>query len=97
MPPDEDAVLQARATVSVQDAARLLNVSDTMICRLYDRGELVGYKAGCKRLIYADSIDAYKERHANRGVQLPAKPPVVHFKRRVKRPVVTPQVRFRFL
>lgn len=86
-----------RRTLTVQEAATWLGgVSDDTIRRLFDGGQLAGYKVGDKRLIYADSIEEHKDQNSNRPA--PALPSLLTpGRRKPSRPATTDTINYRYL
>ncbi len=52
-----------RKTIGVKEAARLLGISTRKVYSMLKAGELDGYSVGRRKVIFADSIPAYQERH----------------------------------
>ena len=46
-----------------------MRISEQQVYRLFDKGELLGYKVGAKRLIYKESIEQFKITHGNQAVK----------------------------
>jgi excisionase family DNA binding protein len=61
-----DAAYVPRRTLSVQEAVNWLGVRPTKVYALFHRGELEGYQVGDRILIYADGVEEFKVRHANK-------------------------------
>ncbi len=61
---DGSSLLPARKVIDAQAAADQLGVSLSMAYKLLHLGELEGYSVGRRKLIYADSIEAFRSRKA---------------------------------
>ena len=75
-----------KPTVSLPEVAQLLGVSLRSVHRLFDSGELAGYKVGVHKLIYPASIQQYRERHSNQLPQENKKPEPPMQAAQVKKP-----------
>jgi excisionase family DNA binding protein len=53
-----------RALLTVEDAARYLNISRRTLERLIARGDLQPLRAGARRRFRVEDIDAYAEGHS---------------------------------
>jgi len=66
-----------KETVTAKKAAELLGCSPRMVYRLFEQGELLGYRIGSKILLYADSVPEYIEGHKNQPPVKPASSPAI--------------------
>jgi excisionase family DNA binding protein len=63
------ALQERRGTLTTKEAAEMLGVSLSMVYKLHKAGHLEGYTVGARRIVYKDSIDAYRHRHTIRPVE----------------------------
>jgi excisionase family DNA binding protein len=63
MEADQDILSQA--VLIVAEVAAILRIVPKTVHRLFDRGELPGFKVGTDRKIYASSVADFQRRHAN--------------------------------
>jgi excisionase family DNA binding protein len=54
-----------RNNFSVKDAARLLGCSPSQVYKLFEEGELRGYRIGRKIRIYEDALESFQAGHEN--------------------------------
>ncbi len=72
------------AGITVAEAARRLGCSGSKAYRLFNGGDLTGHKVGDKIVIDPASVNAYKERHSNRGTAPPTHPEPSERRRRFR-------------
>ena len=65
-------LVELNQTLSVHEAAVRLHIADQTVRDLYDDCELAGYKVGTKRVIFADSVADFQERHSNQKKEPPS-------------------------
>ena len=65
-------IMADREVVSCLEAGRRLCCSRRKVYKLCTEGELEGYNVGRNKIIYADSIEAFKDRHRFGSEILPA-------------------------
>ncbi len=65
------AATVSRKPLSIEQVAMLLGVKREKVRNLYHSGELDGYRVGRRIIVYADSVEAFKERNANTPAQKP--------------------------
>ena len=67
--------------LKVREVCERLRVSRAVVYRLFEQGELEGFRIGGSVRIYAASIPAYRERQSNRREEAAATPPLQDKKR----------------
>lgn len=81
-----DEILSEQVVLDVKDAARRLGISRALAYKLFKRGELEGYTAGRRCLIYLASLIAFTVRNARiKSVPAPTAEPALR-RRRTERP-----------
>ncbi len=73
---DGASLMPVRKVIDAKVAAGQLGVSLSMVYKLLRLGELEGYAVGRRKLIYADSLDAYRQRKAFGRAAAPEPAPV---------------------
>jgi excisionase family DNA binding protein len=64
--PEVQFVDAPRKWLTVAEAAGRLGVSDSLVYELFRDGDLEGYRVRRRIFIYADSVEAFIQRNANR-------------------------------